>query len=50
MPLVNIKQRESVPGQGITKLKRREQKTVYSNGFVVLDMTFIVLPAKHSGT
>ena len=29
MPLVNIKRRESVPGQGIMKLKRREQKTVY---------------------
>ena len=30
MPLANINRRESVPGQGITKLKRREQNTVYS--------------------
>ena len=29
MPLAKIKRRESVPGQGIAKLKRREQKTVY---------------------
>ena len=31
MPLANIIRRESVPGQGIAKLKRREQKTVYSS-------------------
>ena len=30
MPLANIKCCESVPGQGIAKLKRNEQKTVYS--------------------
>ena len=30
MPLSKIKRRESVPGQGIAKLKRCEQKTVYS--------------------
>ena len=30
MSLTNVKRRESVPGQGIAKLKRREQKTVYS--------------------
>ena len=30
MPLANIKRRESVPRQEIAKLKRREQKTVYS--------------------
>ena len=30
MPLANIKRRKSIPGQGITKLKRSEQKTVYS--------------------
>ena len=30
MPLANIKRRESVPGQGIAKLKCREQKKVYS--------------------
>ena len=30
MPLANIKRRESVPGEGIAKLKRCEQKTVYS--------------------
>ena len=28
---VNIKHRESIPGQGIAKLKRCEQKTVCSN-------------------
>ena len=33
MPLTNIKRRESVPGQGIAKLKRREQTTVYSIRF-----------------
>ena len=30
MPLANIKRNESVYGEGIAKLKRREQKTVYS--------------------
>ena len=30
MPLTNIKCRESVPAQGIAKLKRHKQKTVYS--------------------
>ena len=30
MPLANIKSRDSVPGHGIAKWKRREQKTVYS--------------------
>ena len=30
MPLANIKRRESVPGQGIAKLKHRKQKTVNS--------------------
>ena len=30
MPFANIKRHESVPGQGIVKLKRCEQKTVYS--------------------
>ena len=30
MPLINIERRESVPGQGIAKLKCGEQKMVYS--------------------
>ena len=30
MPLTNVKGRESVPGQRITKLKHREQKMVVS--------------------
>ena len=30
MPPMNIKRLESVPGQGIAKLKRGDQKTVYS--------------------
>ena len=29
MPFANIKRRESVLRQGIAKLKRRQQKTVY---------------------
>ena len=31
MTLAIIKLRESVPGQEISKLKRRKQNTVYSN-------------------
>ena len=28
--LLNIEHRETVPGRGIVKIKRREQKTAYS--------------------
>ena len=37
MPIVNIKHSESVPGQGIAKVKRREQKTVYSTSKSISD-------------
>ena len=41
MPLANIKRRESVPGQGIAKLKRREQKTVYNTVFALCKVRLI---------
>ena len=39
MPLANIKRHESEPGQGIAKLKRRQQDTVYSNLIMYIHVT-----------
>ena len=43
MPLGNIKRRESVPCQGIAKLKRRKKKTVYS---IQLYCSIVGMPLK----